>query len=308
MVQKYVVFNYGDLIRPDKPVFDERTRNWRVGLRSTYPRIIDDEESNVRKVRFLHLSELGFVQLNDRLEITQATEKEDCEEQLGLRIELWKKYAEQIVTSGCSDSFARIAEGIHVLNPLKLVLEQLAKSALNSSPIVIRESKIDEQDRHERIREYLSVLQELSIVRKVEESERSEGGYAIGNKLALLAEKVVDSKQLATLLMSHVIKEKYSTLRQVFLITQLEPFIQLANCYYWPSLEAGRLVKATRSSLWRKCQVEYDWESDWDFESKLADLERQGTLFENEKGYIYGNKGSFSDMLGQKFSDALLNP
>jgi len=308
IVQKYVVLHYGDLIRPDKANYDERTKSWRVGLRSTYPRIVDDEETSERRVRFLHLSDLGVVTLNDKLEVTDATSSEACDEQLGHRIGLWRKISEQIVTSGCSDSLARIAEGIHVLNPLKLVLEQLAKAALTSSPTMIRESKIEEQDRRDRIREYLGLLQELGIVRKVDSNDTSEGGYQIGNKLAMMSERVDDSKLLTTILMSHVIRERYSTLRQVFLITQLDPFIQLANCYYWPALEAGELVRATHSSLWLKCQLEYDWKSDWDFESKLSDLERQGALKENEKGYIVGDEALFTNMRERAYNDVLLNP
>lgn len=300
VIKKYVVENYGDLISADKAVQDEKTGGWEARLSSVYPRLIDDAKSEDVIVRFLNLRDLGTVRLDKRLEVTGATTSKECESQLASRLDLWKKQAEMIVVSSSSDVFARIAESIHVLNPLKLVLEQLTKK--KDVKVELLDVEIDEQGRPVRIRQYMDLLEELDIVR------RTKSGYTYGNTFTGLAEAThYDNRQLKTSLISHVIKQKYSVLRQVFEITQLEPFVHLDNCYYWPALEAEKLVRSTRSNLYQRQLDYYDWMSTWDFDSKLGDLLDQGAL-EEENGYIKGNAGYFDTMLGMKHETLELNP
>src|SRR5437667_4411683 len=97
VVKKYAVENYGDLIVPDKPSYDEDTKTWQAQLHSTYPRIIEDEKSKEIVVRFLDFRDLGIIRLNDKFQIVEATPNEKCEHQLISRLNLWKQQAEKIV-------------------------------------------------------------------------------------------------------------------------------------------------------------------------------------------------------------------
>jgi len=300
IVQKYTIENYGDLIVPEKPVYDEDTKTWQSYLRSTYPRIIRDEKSKETIVRFIELTDLGIIRVNDKFQIMDATSSKNCERHLDSRIDLWKRQAEKIVVTASSDVFAKISESIHVLNPLMQVLDQIVNS--NPDQIRISEDDIDEQTKPYRIRQYLELLVELEIVKKV------ENGYDYGNTYVGLLEQVNnDSKKLKTILLSHVIKYKYSTIRQVFRITQLEPFVHLANSYYWTSLDAEKLIHTTRNHLYQRYQDNYGHIATWDFKSKLSDLIEQGSIH-TKNDYLIGDEDQFNNMLEMKYEQVSLNP
>ncbi len=299
-IKKYTIDNYGDLIVPDKPSFDKKTKTWSTQLRSTYPRIIEDEESKEIVVKFLNLMDLGTITMNEEFQVIKATTSDNCEDQLLLRLDLWKKMSETIVVTASSNVFAEIAEGIHVLYPLVLILDKIT-SLKDSDNFKILESDVDEQRRPERIRQYLDLLEELDIVRKVND------GYVYGNVYVGILEKLkMNSKKFKTTLLSYVIKHKYSTLRQVFDIRQLEPFVHLANAYYWPSLDAEKLVHMSRAHLYQRYQDYYDKITTWDFESRVSELTDHGAL-QLEHGYLIGNKDRFEEMLELKHK-VQLNP
>jgi len=301
IVKKHTTENYGDLIVADKPIFDENTKIWKSQLCSTYPRIIEDEKSKEIIVRFLNLRDLGTIEINENMKIINATSHKKCEDYLTSRIDLWKKHAEKIVVTASSDVFAKIAEGIHVLNPLRLVLGEITKFKKENN-IIVEGDEIDQQRRPPKIRQYLELLAELDIVKKV------DNGYTYGNVLVGLLENDSSKKprELQNILLSHVIKRKYSTLRQVFGITQLEPFVHLANTYYWPSLDAEKLMHTTRSHLYQRFQDYYDKVSSWDFNSKLSELIDNDAL-QDKNGYLIGNKDQFDAMLELK-QTVVLNP
>lgn len=300
IIQKYAIKNYGDLIIPDKSIYDEDTKTWQTHLHSTYPRIIQDEKSKEAIIRFLDLRDLGIIRVDDKFRIIDATSNAKCERQLVSRLDLWKQQAEKIVVTASSEVFAKISESIHVLNPLWQVLDQIVNS--NSDKIKILEDDIDEQRRPGKIRQYLELLTELEIVKKVED------GYTYGNiYVGLLETANNDHQKLKTTLLSHVIKYKYSTIRQVFGITQLEPFVHLANSYYWDSLDAEKLIHTTRSHLYQIYQDYYGKIRTWDFESKLSDLIDQGSIHTKNE-YLVGDEDQFSNMLEIKHATTPLNP
>jgi hypothetical protein len=299
-LMKYTTDNYGDLIVPDKANYDDKTKIWEARLRSTYPRIIEDEKSKEVIVRFLRFTDLGSIRLSDKFEVIDASTSEYCEQQLIARLELWKRYAEHIVVSASSEVFAKIFEGLHVLHPLWLILNRLATH--KTKGIVLLENEVAKESRPEKIRQYLKLLEELKIVRQVDNGYDYDNGY-----VALLDESKKQNKELKTVLLSFVIRQKYDTLKQVFGINQLDPFIRLANAYYWPSLDAEKLVHTTRSHLYLRYNTYYRGMPILDFESKLSDLVTQGAIIE-ENGYLTGDKEQFENMLKIKYSKVDLNP
>jgi len=298
-IKKYAVDHYGDLIIPDKPIFNDETKIWKTQLRSTYPRIITDDISGEVLVGFLDLKDLGTIRLNDNLQVIDATSSEKCDEQLSNRLDLWKQQTERIVISASSEVFAKIEESIHVLNPLELILDQLFRT-VEDNEIKILDSDIHEQHNPDRIMQYVELLLELDLVRRV------QGGYVHGNAYVGLLEDTNNSKNLKTLLLSYIIKQKYSILRQVFGITQLEPYVHLANTYYSASLEAEKLIHISQSHLYQRYQGFYKKISKWAFESNLNKLVDKGAL-QYSDDYLVGNKEYFDNMLQMK-EKIQLNP
>jgi len=210
--------------------------------------------------------------------------------------------SEKIIIEVSSDVFGKIAEGRHVLYPLWQVLGEISKLQIDGNDSILKGTVIDQQKRSTKMRQYLELLEELEIVKKVNDD------YTYGNLYVSLVGSIetTDFRTLQSMMLSHVIKRKYSTLRQVFGITQLEPFIHLANAYYWPSLDAETLIHTTRSRLYQRFQDFYSRISSFDFDSKLDDLIHNGALH-NENGYLIGNKDHFDKMLQLKQS-VVLNP
>ena len=298
-IKKYVANHYGDLIIPDKPIFDDKTKNWMAQLGSTYPRIVTDDVSGEVLVGFLDLKGLGTIRLDDNSHIIDATSRKNCDDQLSSRLDLWKRQTERIVINASSEVFAKIEESIHVLNPLELILDQLVLT-VKDNEIKILDSDIDEQNNPDRIMQYLELLLELEIVRRV------QSGYIHGNVYVGLLENTNTSKNLKTSLLSYVIAQKYSTLRQVFGITQLEPYVHLANTYYSASLEAEKLIHISRSHLYQRYQNFYKKISRWAFDSKLNELVDKGAL-QYDDDCLVGNKEYFENMLQMKYK-VKLNP
>ena len=298
-IRKYAVAHYGDLVIPNTPIFDDKAKVWTSQLRSTYPRIIADDASDERLVGFLDLTDLGSIQLDDNLQIVNATSSEKCDEQLSARLDLWKQQTERIVIRTSSDVFAKIEEGIHVLNPLELIFDQLIKTAKDSE-IKISDSSIHEQNNPDRIAQYLELLLELDVVRRI------QGGYVRGNVCVGLLEKSKNTKSLKTSLLSYVIEQKYTILRQVFGITQLEPYVHLANAYYSASLETEKLIHIRKSNLYHRYQNYYSRISEWAFDSKVNELVDKGA-FEYDGDYLVGQREYFDNMLKLK-EKIQLNP
>ena len=298
-IKKYVVNHYGDLITHDKPIFDDKTKIWMARLGSTYPRIVTDDVSGEVLVGFLDLKDLGTVKLDNNFHTIHATSKKNCDDQLSSRLDLWKQQTERIVINVSSEAFAKIEESIHVLNPLELILDQLVRT-VRDNEIKILDSDIHKQNNPDRIMQYLELLLELEIVRKVQD------GYMHGNVYVGLLEKTNTSNNLKTLLLSYIIAKKYSTLRQVFGITQLEPYIHLANTYYSASLEAEKLIHISQSHLYQRYQNFYKTISRWAFDSKLNELVDKGAL-QYDNNCLVGNKEYFDNMLQMKYS-VELNP
>ena len=237
--------------------------------------------------------------MDDNSHIIDATSRKNCDDQLSSRLDLWKRQTERIVINASSDVFAKIEESIHVLNPLELILDQLVRT-VKDSEIKILNSDIDEQNNPDRIMQYLELLLELEIARRV------QGGYIHGNACVGLLEKTNTSKNLKTSLLSYVIAQKYSTLRQVFSITQLEPYVHLANAYYSASLEAEKLIRISRPHLYQRYQNFYKKISRWAFGSKLNELVDKGAL-QYDDDCLVGNKEYFENMLQMKYK-VKLNP
>ena len=105
IVRKHTIETYGDLIVPEKPVFDNVAETWQVQLSSTYPRIIEDEQSKNTIVRFLDLKDLGTIELTKDLNIIKSTSAENCKHNLSSRLDLWKLASEKIIIEVSSDVF-----------------------------------------------------------------------------------------------------------------------------------------------------------------------------------------------------------
>jgi len=94
----------------------------------------------------------------------------------------------------------------------------------------------------------------------------------------------------------HVIKNYYSTIREVFAISLFEPFVHMDSCYYTPALEAERILARNEDSL---IDQFYRWHgkmSQMRLRSILDELVRVEVL-DRESGFYLGRNELWKEML-----------
>lgn len=297
-VRKYAVRHYGNLISVDEPKFDARTKTWLTELKSDYPRIIHDDRSpNVRMLKFLSLRRLGMIKLGENLQPIEATSRKVCIQNLSSFLDMWQERAERIIVKVSSDHFARINEAQWVLAKVGMIISNL----LQKEMILEEEIAFHHPKEESKIRRYLKLLEGLDLVRQVDE------GYTYGNLFTELRRQTSGVQEFKIVVLSHVIRERYSTLKEMFGISQLESFVHVDSCYYRPALEAEKLLYWTGDSIINRYTKLYGRKSPLRITYILGELVNVKAL-EREDKYYFGNDKLFSQMLDLKSEMAELAP
>jgi hypothetical protein len=288
-IKEYVFSHYGNLISASAPVFDESKKIWKAQLKSDYPRVIqDDYEPQKRLLRFVTLKGLGEVRLSEDLKVFDATPRDKCVENLNSFLNLWYERAERIIISASSNQLARVSGAEFLLNPIIMII-----SNLSEPKSFIYDSEIEDEERPETIRRYLKLLEELKLV------ERRENGWRDGELFTPLRDESDNFKDFQTTILSHVIKERYSSIREIFGITMFEPFVHVDTCYYAPSLQAERLLSRKEESIQQDYQNLYETIGPLRLRQILRELTTVGAL-KKKNGYYYGEEEIFDEMLSMK--------
>ncbi|WGM89401.1 MAG: hypothetical protein IAX21_06490 [Candidatus Bathyarchaeota archaeon] len=298
VIRKYVNQHYGNLISVDEPKFDVKGKTWIAELKSDYPRIIcDDRCPNERIVKFLSLRRLGTVQVQEDLQNINATSRDICVQNLSGYLDLWQKRAERIIVTASADNFADIGEVKWVLGKIGTIISHLQwNKAICDFEINLLSTK-----EAEKIRKYLKLLESLEIVKYAEKR------YSYGNMFTeLVFQTGNDPQKLSKAILSYIIKTRYSALREVFNITQLDPFVHVDSCYYRPALEADELIYWTKDSFARQCAIIYGRRSKVYFRLPyiLQELVNVNAL-NYQDNLFFGNEILFKEMQKMKseFSD-----
>jgi hypothetical protein len=300
-LRKYLVQNYGELVNVAEPQYDPDRHLWTAKLFSNYPRILrDDKEPDKPSIRFLHFYDIGRITLRDDLSLIEATPREDVVANIDGRNSIYMERAERILVKVSAERLSELSEAMHVLNPVKTVVDALVKPL--DKPIITNDD-VESDDKPDRIRQYLGLMAELNLVRKI------PGGYTYGPQLTALQELAKnDLAKVRQAVIAYLIKERYSILREAFDIRQFERYVHLGNCYYWPSLEAEKLLHTTKRNIYERYIEYYGKLSPVSFPSLLADLVQVGAIEVREDKYCYGNEELFDKMLQEMRSSRDANP
>lgn len=297
-IRRHVVQNYGNLISIGEPRFDDRTKTWLAELKSDYPRIIyDDRSPNKRMVRFLSLRRLGVIRLGENLQFIEATSREVAIQNLSSFLDMWQERAERIVVWASSEHLARINETQTVLGKFSMIISNLLLKE------IISENEISSSPPKEEhmIRQHLKILEGLDFVRRTGE------GYTYGNLFTELQRRLKDFQDFKIAVLSHIIRERYSTLKEILGISQLETIVHVDSCYYRPALEAESLLYWTGDSIINRYRKIYGRKSSLRISHILHELVDVKAL-EHEDKYYFGNEELFAQMLDLKSQMADLSP
>jgi len=297
-IRKYAIRHYGNLISVGEPEFDARTKTWLTEVKSDYPRIIHDDRSpDERIVKFLSLRQLGIIKLGENLQPIEATSREICIQNLSSFLDMWEERAERIIVRASADHFARINEAQWVLAKVGMIVSNL----LQKERILEEEIASHHPNEEAKITRYLKLLEGLDLVRQIDE------GYTYGNLFTELRRRITNVQEFNIAVLSHVIRERYSTLKETFGISQLETFVHVDSCYYRPALEAEELLYWTSDSIIGRYRKLYGRKSPLRVTYVLGELVNVKAL-EHEDKYYFGNERLFSQMLDLKSEMAELAP
>ena len=201
---------------------------------------------------------------------------------------MWQERAERIIVKASSDNLAKINEARWVLGKIGTIISRLK---LNN---VILDSELNALPTKEagKLRRYLQLLEGLDIV------NHKDHGYSYGNMFTELSVKAKnDFEKLSTAILSYIIKERYSALRETFGISQLETFVHVDSCYYRPALEAERLIYWNANSFTEHVTMFYGNKPKVHFRLPyiLEELVNVKAL-EHEDQFYFGNKELFKEM------------
>jgi hypothetical protein len=156
---------------------------------------------------------------------------------------MWKKRAEEIVVATSANELVQISRFNHFFDPIDEILSSLWDYHR------VSDQEIDFErlsSRRKRMRLYLGLLEGLEVIRK------SEDGYDEGN-LAITLRKMNPSSEekFRDSIISTILRERYSTLRDVFKLTIFEPTIHIDNCIYLPEMEIEQPIYRVADSIER---------------------------------------------------------
>ena len=291
-IRRYVIQHYGNLISINDPEFDMTDKTWTAELLSDYPRIVHDDRSpNDRILKFLSLRRLGTIKIGEDLQPIEATSREACVSNLSNLLDLWQERAERIIVKASADNLARIHEAKWIMGKIGTIISRLYRKE------TIPDAQIESLHVKEeaKIRRYLKLLETLEIV------NHEEDHYTYGNMFASLSAGTSNFEELSTAILSFIIKERYSALRETFGISQLETFVHVDSSYYRPALEADRLIYWTLDSFEHHYAESYGHVSGRLFKIPyiLEELVNVDALKHEDK-YYFGNLSLFKEMQRQK--------
>jgi hypothetical protein len=296
-MKRYVVQNYGNLISISEPKFEPESKTWLAELHSDYPRIIHDDRSEERMVKFLSLGHLGIVRFGEEMKPTEATPREKCVQNLTSLLNMWQERAERIIVSASSDSLAKLDETQWVLSKIGMLISSLEHEEM------IWNSELESygQKEKQKIIKYLRLLEGLEIVKKI------DGGFTYGNMFAELRRNCGEFYEFKIAILSYVLKNRYPVLKELFGILQLEPYVHVESCYYRPALEIEDTLYSTSDSILRSYRKTYGYKSDLRLTYVLRELVNSNTLCYEDKFY-FANQQIFKNMLELKNKSHSLVP
>lgn len=177
------------------------------------------------------------------------------------------------------------------LNEAKYVFSPIMKIVSNfPQEKSITQKEIEKAPRTYRLRQYLRLLEGLDLAIETEE------GYSYGNLFIELLNPSKSYGELRNAVLSYVIRERYSMLRDVFKTFQFEPYVHVNSYYYKPALEAESLLYRKPGTTIAAYGRIYRPFPTFHLTHVIRSLVEAGALHYRGR-YLYGDEGLFSKML-----------
>lgn len=276
--------------------FNNKKNEWEVDISVEYPRMIKNDETNSQYLRLLSFNSLGnlrFVRYGDSFKITQISNIDEMEKRLDMEFGSWRRRVENILVQTTSDQLSLLADTRVLFNPFREILTSIKSEGSISL------EKIQTHPKHSRLLKYVNILVDLGLLVK------RGSGFTYSNDLVGLEEKTGNDSRFIYQVIASVIKNRYSYLREILNIKQLEPFIRASNAFYSASLEMGELIPMRRRTLLENYEYLYGYKHEIKFANVVGKLQ-EVEILKKKDGLISGNSTVFDELLEHK-SDIFTN-
>jgi hypothetical protein len=175
------------------------------------------------------------------------------------------------------------------LHPMFVIVHRLATE--QKVPF----SEIEAMRRPDRKQAYASLMEHDGILRRMDD------GYTYGNVFVSILNKLPpdrrkDVDRIMEAVVEYEIEENYSTIREVFHVSRLDPFVHLDSCLYQPSLQAGKLLHQQRDKLFARYNSIYPPFSPSELSAFLHDLEKAEAVQRVDNDFYVGTEDAFHRM------------
>lgn len=189
------------------------------------------------------------------------------------------------------------------MSPFKKIIISLEQS--DHRTVSVRElGKSLSDKRRERTPRYFALLKELGYIEKVGDRK-----YAIGKAMSDLKAYKMESTELYRRILADVIQRRAKYLQEVLHLTMIVPFLRWSNSYYFPSYEAGRLVKMRNEELFANCRRYYGIKTDEDSaKNQIQSIVESKILTRDSNDYYQGIQSTFNEYSSNADRQGILEP
>jgi len=293
--KRYVRSQFGNLITVGEPILDKYNERWLVTVKSYYPRITEDNESNERILNILTLDKLCYFYYNLNGIMVKAPSKEECLESLKLSLNLWKERVERIVTKASSKELSNVQTVRHFLRPVEVIVNYVYHYD------VLENYEIENLTRTQRYLNWINLLLELRLL------EKTVKGYTYGDTWVALKEKYQNKDEFMDIILSILISERYSYIREIMNVEQLGTVIHSNCCYYKSCIEADKIVKRHPESIWKDYVKYYGTKSYAEIFNTLLELSEAKVLL-YAKPYFNANEEIYDRIEDYQINKSIIPP
>ncbi len=284
-------------------VLDYYYKNDRLVVGASIPTIIKDSRDGKKKINFLKFNQVFEVflkNMDDSIEITYPNLKEIDLRLQNLISQTYQKM-EILLLKNTKDKIINIPNINNALTPFRTIVETIIREGIFSAENYHHFTIYKNQ---KRVLQYLSLLEELEIIKKDKESQNWTGG-----NLLTIIQKENESKKVIDTILFIILSNNYEYLHKYLKITAMMPYIRLSNAYYYPSVYNGEMLYLQLDDLIQSHKKIYPKmsipksrkEALWTELNRLADP-KVGILNIEDDKYVIGTEDIFKNLTTQCFS------
>ncbi len=262
----HLVKNYGNALSAGK--VEKKEGEYKISIKTSKPQVLKDDKEGIREVKFLTFREIGDLYLNNELEPIddKSTSKQEIHNKIKKKRRLWNERINNLIISETAMKLAKIEQISQTLTPITEIVYRLSEDReIHFEDI----NKLKEEDKTKK-EKYYRLLESLDLV------EQTKKGYKYANLFTEFSKSTENEKELKEKILGYVIQESYPSLRDLFEITTIEPYIDIEFEYFKPTLEYGEILR------------------------KRKQLINVNIFQKEDSSYIKGNKEIFDNILKNK--------